>query len=165
MKSVVQHEKYGNVIYEENFWTGKKTITIDGTRLEKASKTEFLYPMMDGTFTHVKLKGNYLMGVKLDINGETVQVVEAPKWYELVMYILTFVLILVWGNSPELCAIVPVLGGALGGLISAAIILAGLGLSRKVKNGLVKFLISLGTLVVTFVACFLGAMLLLSALA
>lgn len=165
MKSVVQHEKYGNIIYEENFWTGKKTITIDGTRLEKASKTEFLYPMMDGTFTHVKLKGNYLMGVKLDINGETVQVVEAPKWYELVMYILTFVLILVWGNSPELCAIVPVLGGALGGLISAAIILAGLGLSRKVKNGLVKFLISLGTLVVTFVACFLGAMLLLSALA
>ncbi|MBQ2894426.1 MAG: hypothetical protein IJE92_02800 [Clostridia bacterium] len=165
MKSVVQHEKYGNVIYEENFWTGKKTITIDGTRLEKASKTEFLYPMMDGTFTHVKLKGNYLMGVKLDINGETVQVVESPKWYELVMYILTFVLILVWGNSPELCAIVPVLGGALGGLISAAIILAGLGLSRKVKNGLVKFLISLGTLVVTFVACFLGAMLLLSALA
>ena len=165
MKSVVQHEKYGNIIYEENFWTGKKTITIDGTRLEKASKTEFLYPMMDGTFTHVKLKGNYLMGVKLDINGETVQVVEAPKWYELVMYILTFVLILVWGNSPELCAIVPVLGGALGGLISAAIILAGLGISRKVKNGLVKFLISLGTLVVTFVACFLGAMLLLSALA
>lgn len=165
MKSVVQHEKYGNVIYEENFWTGKKTITIDGTRLEKASKTEFLYPMMDGTFTHVKLKGNYLMGAKLDINGETVQVVEAPKWYELVMYILTFALILVWGNSPELCAIVPVLGGALGGLISAAIILAGLGLSRKVKNGLVKFLISLGTLVVTFVACFLGAMLLLSALA
>ena len=44
MKSVVQHEKYGNIIYEENFWTGKKTITIDGTRLEKASKTEFLYP-------------------------------------------------------------------------------------------------------------------------
>lgn len=165
MKTISQHEKFGPIIYEESFWTGKKTITIDGTRLEKASKTEFLYPMADGSFTHVKLKGSYLTGVKLDINGEVVQIVEAPKWYEIVMYILTFALVLTWGNSPELCAIVPILGGALGGLISAAIIMAGLGLSRKTKNGLVKFLISLGTLVVTFVACFLGAMLLLSALA
>ena len=165
MKSVVQHEKYGNIIYEENFWTGKKTITIDGKQLTKVSRTKFMYPTADGTYTHVKLKGNYLMGAKLDFNGEVVQVVEAPKWYELVMYILTFMLILTWGSSPELCAIVPVLGGALGGLISAAIIMAGLTISRRVKNSLVKFLISLGVLVVTFVACFLGALLLLSAMA
>ena len=165
MKSVVQHEKYGNIIYEENFWTGKKTITIDGKQLTKVSRTKFMYLTADGTFVHVKLKGNYMMGAKLDFNGEVVQIVEAPKWYEFVMYILTFALIMTWGNSPELCAIVPVLGGALGGLISAAIIMAGLTISRRVKNGLVKFLIRLGVLVVTFVACFLGALLLLSALA
>ena len=165
MRSVVQHEKYGNIIYEENFWTGKKTITIDGKQLTKVSRTKFMYLTADGTFVHVKLKGHYMMGAKLDFNGEVVQIVEAPKWYEFVMYILTFMLILTWGNSPELCAIVPVLGGALGGLISAAIIMAGLTISRRVKNGLVKFLISLGVLVVTFVACFIGALLLLSALA
>ena len=121
--------------------------------------------MADGTYTTVKLKGNYLIGVKLNISGEDVQVIEAPKWYEIAMYILTFTLILIWGNSPELCAIVPVLGGALGGLIAGACIVGGLGLSRQTKNGLVKFLISLGTLVVTFVACTLGAFVLLSALA
>ena len=165
MKTIVQHEKYGNIIYEENFWNGRRTLTVDGVKANKLGRNKFSYNLFDGTPVEVNLKGSQMTGVKGTFNGEEVCILEAPKWYEFVMYIFTFVLILTWGNSPELCAIVPVLGGALGGLISAAIITCGLGLSRKTKNGLVKFLISLGVLVVTFGACVLGAILLLSALA
>lgn len=30
MKKIIKHENHGDIVYEENFWTGKKNITING---------------------------------------------------------------------------------------------------------------------------------------
>ncbi len=38
MKQVVQNEKLGEIVYEESFWTGKKTVSVNGSQLEKFLK-------------------------------------------------------------------------------------------------------------------------------
>lgn len=44
MKQVVQNEKLGEIVYEESFWTGKKTVSVNGSQLEKISKNTFKTP-------------------------------------------------------------------------------------------------------------------------
>ena len=41
MKSVIAHPVYGEIVYEESFWTGKKSIKIDGNQLIKLGKKVF----------------------------------------------------------------------------------------------------------------------------
>ena len=67
MKIIVTNEKYGEFVYEESFWTGKKELFLNGEKLEKSSKNVFL--INNGEVVY--LKGNYLTGVKLTINSET----------------------------------------------------------------------------------------------
>ena len=55
-----------------------------------------------------------------------------------------------WGNSVELCKIIPVVGGAIGGAISGVISVLALVFSKRTKNILYKVLIGLAGLVVTF---------------
>ena len=38
--------------------------------------------------------------------------------FEIVLSILIFAFVMVWGNSAKLCAIFPIVGGAIGGGIS-----------------------------------------------
>ncbi len=149
MKKIIQHETYGEIIFEESMWTGRKSLTINGVPLTKVSKKEF--QMQDGTT--VTLLGNFLQGCVLAVGGENIRLTPKIKWYEIVLAIIPFVLILIWGNVVALCEIVPVVGGLIGGAISGAFSAVGLYFIKKADKWWLKILIALAAVGVTFGVC------------
>ena len=164
MKATIHHDVYGDISYDESVWTGKKTITINGIVLVKQKKDVYLFD--DGqTQTYVQVKGSLLTGVKVVFGSDAVQVLRAPAWYETACSVLIFMLVLVWGNTPALCAIVPIVGGAIGAAISGAMAVVNLMLMRSTKKIGIKLAIFASFLVGTFVMCYSVAMVLLLAMA
>ena len=93
MKNTLIHPTLGEIAYEENFWTGSKKLFVGGEQLQKLGKSSFQLP--DGTKVYVG--GNFLVGVKATIlGGETIQLVPSIKWYEVLLTIIPFVLVLIW---------------------------------------------------------------------
>ncbi len=149
MQNIVQNEKFGEIIYDENFWTGKKKLTINGEELEKVSRKEFKTKSGE----QVTIKGNFVIGAKLIIGGEAVTIMPTVKWYEILLAIIPLILIIVWGNSVALCRIVPVVGGAIGGAISGLCSAASLCFMKSVKQLWLKILIGVVFIVVSFGVC------------
>ena len=139
MKIVVDDPVLGQIVYTENEWTGKKTLSVNGVVAMPASKKSF---MLDGKL--VTLAGNYASGLRLCIGANTVTLTPKPKWYELVMAALPLVFLLIWGNSRELCAIFPVVGGAIGGGIGGLFAMLSLLTMKKVKSPIFKVMVGLG---------------------
>lgn len=155
MKFITQHETLGELCYEENILSGKRKVIINGQELLKCTKNTFFYTD-NSTIT---VKGNMLTGVKFIINDETITVVSGLKWYEYVLSILPFLLVVIWGNSVALCKIVPIIGGAIGGLISGIHVAFNLYFMRKLNNLLYKILVSIAVLAICFGICYLVALL------
>lgn len=76
-----------------------------------------------------------------------------------------FVFVIVWGNSPTLCALFPIAGGAIGGFVSTLFATLNISLANKTKNPLFKIFIGLGLFVATVLVCYAIASVLLSAVA
>ena len=146
MKEVINHETYGEIVYEESFWLGKKTITVNGVKAKMLSKKEFLLGEK-----RIFLTGDFLSGVKAQIDGQTVVITKAPKWYEIVLAIIPIILVLVWGNSTALCSIIPIVGGALGGAIGGIGGVLSLVYMKNEKRPLIKLLIGLLGIALTFI--------------
>lgn len=159
MKITINHPTYGTIIYDESFWTGKKTLTINGAHCFAVSKKEFLIGDQK-----VLLTGNLFAGIRLSINQEIIEISPRPSWYEIVFAILPIAFLLTWGNSPTLCAIFPVVGGAIGGAIGALFSLTSLLLMKNAKSPLHKVLIGLGMFAATLLVAFIIALLLISIL-
>ena len=149
MKKVVQSEKYGEITYNENFWIGRKSVDVNGAPLKKLDKKTF--ETADGE--RVTVKGNYLYGVKLLIGADTIDIMPTVKWYEIVLALLPFIFVMVWGNSVALCRVVPVVGGAIGGLISGLMAAVSLLAMRSIKSVWGKIGIAAVALGVTFGIC------------
>ena len=65
---------------------------------------------------------------------------------------------MIWGNSPALCAIFPVVGGAIGGALGGIGGVISLLLMKKQKSPLIKALIGVAVIAVTvFVAFIVGS--------
>ena len=75
MKKEIIHEKFGKIELEESFWTGKKTLTIDGKVCTKINKKEYYY-ITNGEKKTVYLKGDYIRGATLTINNVEIEVFE-----------------------------------------------------------------------------------------
>lgn len=164
MRAIVQHETLGPIVYEENAWTGKKSIFINNTPLIKQNKKLFLYSTGTTSKT-VQVTGNFLTGTKLVIDGETIEVTPRAKWYEIACSIFIFALNVVWGNSIALCTILPVVGGAIGGLVSGAIAIGNILAMKSVKQVWLKLAIWVGMVVAMLAACSLIGIFLISLLA
>lgn len=149
MKETIQHEKYGEIVYDENFWTGRKSLSMGGVPLTKISKKDF--QTESGSIGTVK--GSFLFGASLYIEGETIRLTPTVQWYEIVLAILPFILIMVWGNTVALCKIVPVVGGALGGGLSGLFSILSLFTMRSVKPIWAKILIGIAFIGGAFGIC------------
>ena len=160
MREYLRDSEIGEIIYEESMWSGKKTVYINGKMLLKTGKNMFAWEN-NGEQSYVIVKGNIFSGLYLEIGGRDIVVSGKPEWYELTLAILTFVLCLVWGNSPTLCSIVPIVGGAIGGMISGALTFTSLLLMKRSKEVWKKILIGVGMIVGAFLACFIAGMILL----
>lgn len=156
MKNVVNHPTYGQIAYEESAWTGKKTLTVNGTAAKKIAKNTY---SLNGT--EIRLKGGYLSKATMFINNEAITLVEASKWYELFLSVLSIVFVVIWGNSTTLCKIFPIPGSAIGyrlgggytytlvlgcvaGAICGVAIVLSLIFMKKAKKPMNKILIGLG---------------------
>lgn len=149
MNTEIQHPTLGKIEYNESFWTGRKQLYINGTQLNKTARKTYVLP--DGR-TAI-LNGNFLLGATIQLDGQVIRLSPAIKWYEILLAVISFALILTWGNVVELCLIVPVVGGAIGGFLSALISMAGLLLMRTVKPAWAKVLIGIATIGVCFGVC------------
>ena len=161
MKYVVMHDVYGEIRLEESFWTSKKSITINGVALKQIGKMRrgqctYEYETAEGT-KQVTAKGAFTSGITLTIDGETIQMDKGAAWYEIGACALMWIVMLVWGIVPNLYAIWPVLGGALGGALHAILALTAMLGMKSTKNIALKFAIWLGV--------FIGSMILSGILA
>lgn len=156
VKAIVNHPVYGEIVCDENLWTGKKTITINAANPQSISKKEY---MIGGK--KALIKGNCLTGSNLDIEGETIQLFPKAKWYEVVFACIPFIFLIIWGNSAALCSIFPVVGGALGGALGGIAFITSLSFMKKQKSPIVKVLIAISALMVTIFLGFLIAVVLI----
>ncbi len=164
MKTEIINQYYGKIVYNESFWTGKKDITIDGKPLVKLARNVYRYN--DGEKDiNVQIKGSFLNGISFIIEGRTIQVTPKPKWYEHVLAWMTVAFVAVWGGSPQLCSIFPIIGGAIGCAIAGGTAVASEYAMRQVKNPLLKILIGLGCFAACIIVNFLLAVAFLSAVA
>lgn len=161
MEKTVIHERYGEIVYRENFWSGKKDVVINGTQLSRKNKNTFLY-WLRGRKLEVRIEGNFLAGIWLSIEGERVDVREKTKWFEYALSVFIFAFVIVWGNVPALLKILPLIGGMLGGVIGAIMGMANLFFMRKTEKIAEKLLIFVVFLALTVLICYLLALLYLS---
>ena len=155
MKYVVMHDVYGEIRLEESFWTSTKSITINGVALKKVGKPKYgkftyEYETAEGT-KQVTAKGAFTTGIQLTIDGETIQMDKGAAWYEIAACALMWIVMLVWGIVPNLYAIWPVLGGALGGALHAILALTAMLGMKSTKNIALKFVIWLGIFIGTMI--------------
>lgn len=155
MKKIMQHPVYGEIVYEESLWTGRKTLSVNGTALQKVSKDTYSLPLGDESFRGI-LKGNVLTGACLRIGNEDIWIVPKAGRLDLILSALPFFVIMLWGNNPRLCSIFPVVGGAIGGALGGAGAIINLLLIRE-KRALHKVFASLLiTLAILAVGAILG---------
>ena len=148
MKKIMQHPVYGEIVYEESLWTGRKTLSVNGTVLQKVSKDTYSIPLEDES-TRGILKGNVLTGVCLNIFDKEIWVVSKAAWLDWVLSALPFMVIMLWGNNPRLCSIFPVVGGAIGGALGGAGAVITMLFVRS-KKGFVKVMTGLLIALATF---------------
>lgn len=157
MKETVQHSIYGEIVYNESFWTGKKALTINGVDAKPISKKEYMV-----NEKRAILKGSFLTGSTLLIEGETIQLSPKAKWYEIILAIIPFFFLLTWGNSASLCSIFPVVGGAIGGALGGVGAVISLFLMKTQKNPIVKTVVGIIVAVATILIAFVLALAILS---
>ena len=143
-------EVYGEIIYEENIWTGKKTVKVNGTVLKTMAKNTYILNHGEEKI-NVYIHGNTFKGAILKIKEEKYEISSKTTTLEYILAFLPLVFILVWGSNPQLCAIFPVLGGAIGGAIGGVFAALSLSVmkssqenSKKVLYGLLMMVAALG---------------------
>lgn len=157
MKTTVDHVGFGSIEFEENFWTGKKSVIQNGQPAPRVDKKTFA--LSDGERTqNCRVKGGFAYGARLITeDGEEISLVPPLAWYEYLLCAFTIMFYSVWSNSVALCNIFPVLGGIAGAFIAGGCIGIGFAFSRMVRSEGIKALI--------WVGAFFATMLLNSAIA
>ncbi len=157
MQKEINIDGLGLVSYKESFWTGSKSLFINGVPATKTDKTHF---SLNGQI--ITIFGNVFSGVNLLYNGKTYSITDKTLWYEYILALIPFIFDLIWGNSVELCKIFPVVGGATGGAICGILIVVNISLMKLTKKPLFKILIGLGVTLLTILLLYLTALLMLS---
>jgi hypothetical protein len=161
MKATILTEKYGEIVYEENMWTGKKKICINGILLTKFNKKNYV-GTVGGERLTVVISGGYLTGVVIEINGGLkYRVTEPAKWYDYVLAFIWVPVYLVLSVTPAFYMTFPIVGGALG------VAVAGIGEAlamytiKPMQNIALKIVISLAYFVGVMLINFLLAVLII----
>ena len=120
------------ISYYEDFWTGKKTIIINGQILKKVDKKTYKYED-----ECCWVKGNYFTGVELTIGVQRVTVVRKLTVFETILCFLPLLMV--------------ILGGAVGGVCGGMACAFNAAFIRKNDKVILQILCSLASAVVAFV--------------
>ena len=104
------------------------------------------------------MKGSALTGNSLIIDGETLVLSQKSKWYEIFLAVFPLIFLLIWGNSSSLCAIFPVVGGAIGGALGGLSLCISLFLMKKETSRMAKVLVGFFVCVLTIMISFVLAL-------
>ncbi|MBO7254078.1 MAG: hypothetical protein J6V36_02110, partial [Clostridia bacterium] len=115
MKWEAKDLKYGEIVYEEELFSGKKKVILNGTEMTKEIGRTYVCPYGDEGIRG-KLKGNIFTGVKLKIEDDNIVLVKMAKWYEILLSILIPVIIFGFNNL-----ILPLFDGAFAGAFTGAV--------------------------------------------
>lgn len=151
MKVVINNENTDNktLIYQEGFWTGKRTISYDGTPLTKVKRNIFEYKTEETT-EYFEIKGNQLIGVTINMLGKDVEVSRKLTWYEIVLSILVFIPCILFGA----------VGGAVGGALGFTNIMV----IRSLDKTWVKIVVSVEFIAISLLLSYVLAVLVFKAL-
>ena len=132
----------GTILYEENFWTGKRKISLNGKELVRVNKKTFVIEN-GGDKAEITVDGNMFKGVKLcsSLLSEPIIVTEPMTVLDYVFFALPIVPSVLFG----------LVGGLIGGLtagVSLAVVPKAkplwlkilLGVEFTIVGGLVSFL-------------------------
>ncbi|MBQ7227974.1 MAG: hypothetical protein IJX05_06210 [Clostridia bacterium] len=161
MTTNVNHEKYGEISCKQSFLTGQFSVSINGTPLAQTSKRSFSLESEEGTKTAI-VTGNIVTGTKLSIDGDVITLAPSAQWYEITIAVIQFVFMLVWGAVPSLAAIVPIVGGAIGGGISGVFTILNFYVMRSIKQAWLKIIVGIAIFGLNFLVCFLIGLAMLS---
>ncbi len=161
MKNIVNDSKYGQIIYEESFWTGKKNLTINNEKFLKISKNVYsgMLNENDEEPACVELNGNYLKGATIRVNSQIIEVVPKIKWYEIILILLPFIIDMILSFVP----IIPILGGALGALVTFLAGILELTLMRNTTSIAMKILIAILGLILSLGLCLIIGIIIVTA--
>lgn len=151
MKVVLNNENTDNktLIYQEGFWTGKRTISYDKTPLTKVKRNIFEYKTEETT-ENFEIKGNQLVGVTINMLGKDVEVSRKLTWYEIVLSILVFIPCILFGA----------VGGAVGGALGFTNIMV----IRSLDKTWVKIVVSVEFIAISLLLSYVLAVLVFKAL-
>ena len=124
---------YGDKIitYSESFWTGKKTITINGEVLQKIDRKTYKYA--DRYYT---VKGCYLTGVELIDTDHHISLVRKLTVFEMILCFLPLLIL--------------IQGGAIGGFCGGAALVFNAVCMIKTDKIIMKILYSIIVTAVAF---------------
>ena len=132
-----------NIYYEEGFWTGKKTIKVNGKTLIKVRKNFY----GDGDVEY-RLKGNFYSGVELISPNKIYTIYEKLNVFEMLLSFIPLIMVII--------------GGAIGAVFGVLASFAVVSVIRSTKNIWVSILTSIAASGVAFVLWFVVATLLLA---
>ena len=149
MLALNTHAKLGKIWFNQNFWTGKITITVDGIQLVQLSRNVFTYEREGVKYT-VIVRGNKFSGMRLNFSTNekdskpiVVPIVEGYKVYEYVIAFISTFLVCLWINIALFIPdkILPIKMNAIMGVIPAvfallALFFAGRTEEEKYRNWL-----------------------------
>lgn len=156
MREFIHHPDYGEIVFCESFWTGKKKLSLNGVEAKRISKKE--YTSNEKTML---LNGSTLTGATLSVDGKTIQLSPKPRWYEVALAVFPFLLVVVWGNNPNLYSVFPAAGGAIGGALGGIGSASALLLIKKSNTLLKKVLIGITSAIVTLLAAVIPTILIM----
>ncbi len=149
--------QYGQITYNENVWTGKKKIFIDGAECPKVGRNAYTFSK-DNKTVFVSVKGNFLTGQKLMVDNQEFVIEGASKWYEITIAVLSAIIAIMWGSVEALVMIFPTVGGAIGGGVAGVMLFLSLFVMKKVNKPINKILIGIGFFIATMLILFALAM-------
>jgi hypothetical protein len=131
--TVLFGDKY--ITYSENFWTGKKKITINGEELQKIDKKTYKYED-----NHYTVKGSFLTGVEMTNGVQFITLVRKMTTLETILCFLPFLLVIT--------------GGAIGGLCGGAAAAFNATYIRNTEKTIMKIIYAILSVILAFV-CYL----------
>lgn len=142
----VKHIDLNNNVYEydENIWTGKKTLKLNGELITKVGRNQ--YQIKEQLYT---LKGNLFTSITLINQNDKIVLVDKLEWFEYVLAVLPF--------------IVAIIGGLIGGIFGGLACVVNLVVMRSKSNILIKVGSSLLLTGVAFLMWYIVASVLLNA--
>lgn len=153
MKWEAKDLKYGEIVYEEELFTGKRKVILNGTEMTKEIGRTYVCPYGDEEIRG-KLKGNIFTGLKLKIEDDNIVLVKMAKWYEILLSIL--IPVIIFGVNYLIIPLVketvvglfigPVIVGAFTGIVSVFAMFASVILMKKMNHIGLKIFVWAGIL-------------------